>query len=146
MQPRFEQFIRERQYFANVSPATIEKYRHCLRWLPCDSPTQADVKAVIVQMRAKGSKETSVNTVIRTVNAYLHWSSGTDSKCGPGCTHPRVPQLREPKQVMPTLGEPQIKRIVAWKPKSRADRRLHCKRHFLAALSIAFQGVKLDSR
>ncbi len=33
MQPRFEQFIKERQYITKVTPATVEWYRHSLRWL-----------------------------------------------------------------------------------------------------------------
>jgi hypothetical protein len=33
MLPKFEQFIRERQYLTNVSPATLEWYKHSLKWL-----------------------------------------------------------------------------------------------------------------
>src|SRR6266498_5270554 len=43
MQPRFEQFIRERQYLTNVSPATLEWYKHSFKWLRTDS----DRKSVV---------------------------------------------------------------------------------------------------
>jgi integrase/recombinase XerD len=76
-------------------------------------------------MREKGLKETGVNTVLRCVNAYLHWSSGSERKCGAGCTHPRVQQLREPHLVLPTFTDVQVKRLVAWKPKGKYQRRLH---------------------
>jgi hypothetical protein len=33
MEPRFEQFIRERKYYTSVTPATVEWYRRCVKWL-----------------------------------------------------------------------------------------------------------------
>ncbi|MGA2050548.1 MAG: tyrosine-type recombinase/integrase [Terracidiphilus sp.] len=125
MEPRFEQFIRERQYLTNVTPATIEWYRRCLKWLPSECPTQMDLRATVLRMRGKGLKDTGVNTVLRCVNAYLHWSSGSERKCGAGCTHPRIQQLREPRLVLPTFTDVQVKRLVAWKPKGKYQRRLH---------------------
>ncbi|HWA96780.1 MAG TPA: site-specific integrase [Terracidiphilus sp.] len=125
MHPRFEQFIREKQILVSVTPATVEWYRRCLKWLPSAEPTQQDLRAMVVRMRETGLKETGVNTVIRCVNAYLHWSSGSDRRCGPGCVHPRIARLREPKLVMPTFTEPQVKRLISWRPSSRYERRLH---------------------
>ncbi len=125
MEPRFEQFIRERQYLTNVTPATIEWYRRCLKWLPSESPTQEDLRSTVLRMRQKGLKETGVNTVLRCVNAYLHWSSDSERKCGAGCTHPRIHQLKEPHLVLPTLTDVQVKRLIAWKPKGTYQRRLH---------------------
>jgi len=40
VKPKFEQFIRERKYLSNVSPATIECYTQSLKWLDTESPTQ----------------------------------------------------------------------------------------------------------
>jgi integrase/recombinase XerD len=153
MEPGFEQFIRERQYFTNVSPATIEKYQHCFRWLPSDSPTRADIKDIVLQMKSKGLKETSVNTVIRTVNAYLHWKSGAERKCGAGCTHPRIAQLKEPRLVLPTFTEQQVTRLVSWKPKNKYQRRLHLLILFLLdtgcriteALTLRLSEIDLDN-
>jgi hypothetical protein len=34
MDPRFEQFIQERKYLLNVSPATLDWCKHSLKWLP----------------------------------------------------------------------------------------------------------------
>jgi hypothetical protein len=75
-QPTFEQFLRERQYLTNVSPSTIEWYSRCRRWLPSETPTQDDLKDVVMRMREKGLKETGVNAILRCLNAYLHWASG----------------------------------------------------------------------
>jgi integrase/recombinase XerD len=125
VEPRFEQFIRERRYLTNVTPATVEWYRRCLSWLPSESPTQADLKNLVLRMRQKGLKETGVNTVLRCVNAYLHWNSGSERKCGQGCTHPRIAQLKEPRLVLPTFTEQQVNRLITWKPTGKYQRRLH---------------------
>ena len=125
MHPRFEQFIRERQFLMSVTPGTTEWYRRSLRWLPSESPLQADLKAMVVLMREKGLKETGVNAILRCVNAYLHWASGSERRCGAGCTHPRMKPLREPQLVLPTFTEVQVNRLIAWKPKGKYERRRH---------------------
>lgn len=76
-------------------------------------------------MREKGLKATGCNVVIRALNSYLHWASGSDRKCGAGCVHPRLAQLKEPKVVMPTFTETNVKQLVAWKPRGKFRRRLH---------------------
>jgi integrase/recombinase XerD len=125
MEPRLEQFIRERQILHSVTPTTVEWYRRCLKWLPTPTPTQANLKDVVMRLRERKLTEAGCNTVIRCINAYLHWGSGAERKCGAGCTHPRITRLREPQQVMPTFSDAQIKKLVAWKPKDKPNRRLH---------------------
>ncbi|WP_157467243.1 tyrosine-type recombinase/integrase [Edaphobacter aggregans] len=123
--PRLEAFVRERQYLTNVSPGTLEWYRRCLKWLPSESPTQADLKDLVVKMREKGLKETGANAILRCLNAYLHWASGSERRCGAGCTHPHVRQLREPELVLPVFSDAEVKRLVSWRPKGKYQRRLH---------------------
>ena len=124
--PGFQQFIRERQYLANVTPATIEWYKNSLKWLPSESPSQEQLKDTVMRMREKGLKATGCNCAIRAINAYLHWSSaGSEQKCGPGCPHLRVPKVKEPELVLPTFTAAQIKSLVRWKPKGKYQRRLH---------------------
>jgi len=124
---RFAEFIRERQYLNNVSPATISWYSHAFKWLPSESPTQHELKDAVLRMREKGLKETGCNAVIRAVNSYLHWNSGAERRCGPGCTHPRIAQLKEPQNVLPTLTDVQVRQLVNWKPKPKHfyERRVH---------------------
>src|SRR6516165_1628806 len=62
LEARFEQFIRERQYLANVTPATIEWYRNSLKWLNTPSPSQDDLKDAVIRMRSKGLKPTGCNS------------------------------------------------------------------------------------
>jgi integrase/recombinase XerD len=94
--------------------------------LPSETPTQDELKNTVLRMREKGLKETGANAAIRAINSYLHWNSGSDRKCGAGCTHPRISQLKEPQNILPTLSEAQVRLIVGWKPgKSFHRRRLH---------------------
>jgi len=139
MQPNFEQFIRERQILQSVTPSTVEWYRRCLKWLPTPTPTQTDLKNVVMHLREHELTEAGCNTVIRCVNAYLHWASGAERKCGAGCTHPRIARLREPQQVMPTFSEAQVKKLVTWKPKSEPNRRLH-----LVVLTMLDTGCRIS--
>jgi site-specific recombinase XerD len=124
----FNDFIRERRYLNNVSPATISWYTHAFKWLPSESPTQAELKEAVLRMREKGLKATGCNAAIRAINAYLHWNSGAgERKCGPGCQHLHVPQLKEPQLVLPTFTTAQVTQLVNWKPKAKHfyQRRLH---------------------
>lgn len=126
MKAGFENFIKERQYLSNVTPATIEWYTHAFKWLDTDTPSQDDLKAAVLKMREKGLKATGCNSVIRALNSYVHWvSAGPNVKCSPACKHPKIAQLKEPQCVLPTFSEKQIRLLVSWKPKRRADRRLH---------------------
>jgi integrase/recombinase XerD len=124
----FTDFIRERRYLNNVSASTISWYTHALKWLPTESPSQAELKDAVIRMREKGLKATACNSAIRAINAYLHWNGGGgERKCGPGCQHFHIPQLKEPQLVLPTFSPDQVKRIVSWKPKPKHfyQRRLH---------------------
>src|SRR5581483_3454597 len=119
-------FIKERQYLSNVSASTVEWYTHSFKWLRSPNPTQDELKDAVLRMREKGLKATGCNCAIRAINAYLHWSSaGSANKCGPGCPHVRVRKLKEPDVVLPTFTAGQIKSLVKWNPKRKAQRRLH---------------------
>lgn len=115
MENQFEQFIKERQYLTNVTPATVEWYRQSLAWLGIESPSEADLKSFVMRMREKGLKPSGCNCRIRAVNAYLKWSSSPL----------RVPKLKEPQLILPTFTVDQIKRLIAHKPHGQFQRRLH---------------------
>jgi integrase/recombinase XerD len=156
MEPRFEQFIQERQYLNNVSPATINWYKASFKWLRTESPSQQELKDTVLRMREKGLKPTGCNSVIRAINAYLHWSaSGSETKCSPACKHLRIAKIKEPQLILPTLTAAQVKRLVNWKPKSKIfwQRRLHLLIVLLLdtgcrigeALSIRVRDIDLDN-
>jgi len=126
---RFEQFIKERQYLQNVSPATIEWYRQSLSWLPTEIPTDADLKSLVMRMREQGLKATGCNCRIRAVNAYLKWAGSPL----------RIPKLKEPQFILPTFTLPQATRITSHKPKGFYPRRLH-----LIMLILLDTGTRID--
>jgi len=59
--PKFEQFIKERQYVTNVSASTVEWYEQSLKWLNIESPTETDIKALVMRMRDSGLKAMTCN-------------------------------------------------------------------------------------
>jgi hypothetical protein len=67
MEPRFEQFITEKIYLANVSSATEEWYRQSLRWLPSPTPNDAELRSMVVRMREKGRMASGVNCACRAI-------------------------------------------------------------------------------
>ena len=150
---RVEQFIRERQYLQNAAPRTIESYRYCLQFLPNENPIQAELSDMVLGMREKGRKETGCNIIIRTVNAYLHWASGRDGHCGPGCNHPKAKKLKEPQLILPTFTLAQIEALIRYKPHTAFNKRLHLLVLFLLdtgcriseALGLRVSDVDLDN-
>ena len=122
----FSEFIRERRFLSNVSPSTLEWYKHSFKWLDTESPTQDDLKAAVLKMREKGLRATGCNSAIRAINTYVHWANaGPDVKCSPACKHPKIAEMKEPQNVLPTFTDKQIRLLVNWKPKDRLERRLH---------------------
>jgi integrase/recombinase XerD len=115
MLPKFQQFIRERQYLQNVSPATVQWYTQSFKWMPSESPTEDELKQMVMRMREKGLKATGCNSAIRSINAYLKWAG----------SRLKIPQMKEPQLILPTFTAPQIQMLLHWKPKGFYQRRLH---------------------
>jgi integrase/recombinase XerD len=110
-----QQFIKERTYLHNVSPATVDWYLQSLAWLRTETPTESDLKSIVIAMREKGLKATGCNCRIRAINAYLKWSGSAL----------RIPKMKQPSAVLPTFTTSQVKMLTQWKPKGFYQRRLH---------------------
>jgi integrase/recombinase XerD len=119
----FADFIKHRKYFVCVSPATLDWYKSCFRSIP-ESPTQADLQNAVIAMRERGLKPTGINSAITCWNAYAHWLAFPETKCGPGCKHPKLARLKEPQNNLALYSEQQIHRVVAYKPNT-AELRTH---------------------
>jgi len=120
---RHLEFIRERQYVMDVSPATIRWYPSALKWLDTEAPTQEELTRLVVKMRERGLKATGCNAATRAINAYLHWSSGAKGKCGGGCRHPHVKPMKEPEFVPSVFTDDQIKKLVRFSGRRFFERR-----------------------
>jgi integrase/recombinase XerD len=112
---RCDQFIKERKYLLNVSPSTISWYQHAFKWLPSESPSEPELKMMVMRMRERGLKPTGCNAVIRAVNCYLRWSGSTL----------KIAKLKEPEFVIQTFTEKQVRLLLGIKPKNDHERRLH---------------------
>jgi len=150
----FADFIRERQFLTNVSPATLQWYKYSFKWLRTESPSQDELKEAVLRMREKGLKATGCNSAIRALNTYVHWlNAGPEVKCSPACRHPKIAQLKEPQCVLPTFSEKQIRSLIEWKPKGKAERRLHLIVLFLfdtgcrisEALTLKVRDIDMDN-
>jgi len=136
-----DQFIREKRYLLNVSPATIRWYTHALKWLPNESPSDNELRDTVIRMRSEGLKATGANAAIRAINVYLKWR---------GLGHIR--QLQEPEFIPPMFSADQVQRIVRWKPTTFYDKRLHLLMLILfdngcrisEALAVKMSDVNLD--
>lgn len=62
---RFTEFLREKQFLQNVSANTLRWYRHALKWLPNENPTDTQLKQMVILMRQRGLKETGCNAAMR---------------------------------------------------------------------------------
>lgn len=97
-----EQFIKERQFLLNVSPATISWYKHALKKLPCESPSPDQLKNLIFSMRESGMKPSGCNAALRAINCFLRWS---------GSPHV-APLMREPRICFPVFTVEQIRLLI----------------------------------
>jgi integrase len=121
---RFDQFLKERRYLGNVSERTIEWYEQAFKWLPNENPTEAEVKHAVITMREEGLSARSINSYHTALNAYLHCLKSPDTKCHPGCSHPRILRMRVEEKVLPVCSPADVGAFVRWKPKSCCQRRL----------------------
>src|SRR5215831_2385773 len=127
----------------NVSPATLEWYKHSFKWLRTESPSEDELKDAVLRMREKGLKATGCNSAIRAINAYLKWH-GSPLK---------IPLLKEPQVILPTLTPQQVRLLVTWKARGFYQRRLHLLVLFLLdtgcriseALALRVQDIDLDN-
>jgi len=106
----FEQFVKERQYLKNVTPRTIEYYWDCFRaWERCGP----DPKEFVVRMREGGARASTVNCVGRGLNAYFEWAE----------LPYKISRLKEEERVLETWGDSDLKRFLAYKPKTKGLKR-----------------------
>lgn len=120
----YEEFLREKRYLLNVSERTLSWYKLALRWLPHPNPDEREIKDVVIRMREAGIRPSSINSYRTALNSYLHWTTGSDKPCGPQCSHPRIPKMKEPQTIPQTYSKEDIGKLIAWKPKGYCERRL----------------------
>ena len=124
----YEDFLKEKQYITNVSPATLEWYKLALNWLP-NKITERSLKDAVVKMRASGMKPRSVNSYRTAINSYLAWSGSELT----------MPKLQDEQKVPSTFSESDIQKLSKWKPKTYYEKRLH-----LLLLTLVDTGTRIS--
>ena len=149
MEHLVEQFIQERTYFKNVSPATVVWYRQSFRAFAGAMDTKAAVGDRIAKLRQAGVSATSVNTYLRAVNALFRWAHTE----GHLVELIRIPRLKEEQKVLATLTPEHVQRIIQFRPKVMYQHRIHTLTCLLLdtglrineALSLTREDVDLDN-
>jgi integrase/recombinase XerD len=116
-------FLQERTYISNVTERSIEWHTQSLLWLcrvakaegwNAESPTLDNIKSLIVAMRQKGLKASSVNCRLRSIQAYCRWA-GLQMK---------LPKLKQEVAVLPSFSGTDIAKICRWQPRTLSEHRL----------------------
>ena len=123
----FEQFLREKQYIAGVTPKTIRTYRDawkgfgpyvgcvCVPYL-----TQQRLRAFVVTAGESGVSAGAINTFARSVNSFLAWLH----REGHIAEHLKIPKVKQAKRIIPTYTADDVHRILSHKPRIVTETRL----------------------
>src|ERR1700756_3431090 len=135
---RFDQFLKQRRYLGNVSERSIEWYQQAFKWLPNENPTESELKQTVIRMREEGLSARSINSYRTALNAYLHWFVSPETKCHPGCSHPRIARMKVEEKVLPVYSPADVGIFAHWRPKTYSQRRLQA-----MALMLADTGCRI---
>jgi integrase/recombinase XerD len=129
----FEQFLRERVYFHNITPKTREFYETAWKafqraqadGLPraATAPliTKADLQSVVLHLRERGVKPASCNCWMRGMNAFCRWLHEQGAIQQAVSLRP----LRLEKRLLAVHGDTVLRSILAYRPKTFIQWRVH---------------------
>ena len=140
MEELYRQFSRERQFIKNVSPCTLEAYQWAWKaFAPAlsgkDHVSKADVIQRIEELRSGGLSPVTVNTYVRSVNAFCRWLFEE----GHAPTLLRIPRLKEEQKVLATMTPEHVTRLVAYRAVTWSDKRIQ-----MLACLILDTGLRID--
>ncbi|HKQ05966.1 MAG TPA: tyrosine-type recombinase/integrase [Blastocatellia bacterium] len=135
----FSQFVREKVFLKNISPATVKAFKDCerayKRTVGDELLTKQNLKEFVIQLQESGIAVTSVNYYIRSLNSFLSWM--LENEYLP--ERLRIKPLKEPEKTLKTFSDEQLKLLLSWKPKDFYGRRLYA----LIVLLID-TGIRID--
>lgn len=144
LQALFDQFLRERVYVNNITPATREWYEcawkafgSTLAERPATGPviTKADLQNFVIALRERGVRPVSCNTWLRALNAFARWLH----EQGEIPALVKLKPQRLEKRIIRTHGDAAIRAIVTYRPTTFAHRRVHA-----LALTILDTGCRIE--
>lgn len=123
MDQLFAQFCKEKEYLQGCSPRTIKFYRFCyMSWtrLVGTMPTKAKCNQYVIALRESGISIFTINSYIRGLNSFFTWLAENKH-----CEAIKMKPLKAPKNVVKTFTNEQIKRLLAFKPRTFHQHRLY---------------------
>ncbi len=140
MESFYHQFVRERQYLHNVSPKTLAAYQWAWKaFEPALSgkaqPSKADVVERIAVLRTSGLSNVTVNTYVRSVNAFFHWLHLENHT--PLLV--KVPRLKEESKILMAFSDDQVGRLIRHNTHNHSEERAQ----MIAAL-ILDTGLRIE--
>jgi site-specific recombinase XerD len=119
----FERFKREKQFLEGVSVKTIQTYNDA--WKAFDTYGKKDVsesgiKDFAIEMISSGMKPGAVNSFAASINSFLTWlfeNDHTENRL-------KVPLQKVGKRVLQTYRPEEVEKILSYKPKRAAEKRL----------------------
>jgi integrase/recombinase XerD len=126
MEELYKQFIREKQYLHNVSHRTVDAYHWAWKaFAPVlvgrSCIAKSDILQRIEELRAQGLSVVSVNTYLRSINAFCHWLFSE----GHAQVHVKIPRLKEEQHVLATFTQEQVARLVNYRATCKSEMRTH---------------------
>ena len=126
-----EQFIKERLYLKNVTPATVSWYRNSFKAfapvLGQDFASQSALRAAliehigVVRNEGRGNQAVSINTYLRVIRTFFNWCH----ESGHLKDKLKVEYLKEEEKVLAPFSPSHIKAILHYKPQTGNQRRVH---------------------
>jgi integrase/recombinase XerD len=128
MDTLFERFLQEKRYLIGVSKKTIEWYKYSFkaykRVLNGNSealPTQLTLTQFVIELRKSGISAGAMNNYIRGMNVFLGWLF--ENEYIP--QQLKIKRVKEEQTIIETFTDPQLQRIVDYKPKDYFELRLY---------------------
>jgi integrase/recombinase XerD len=137
MDQLFAQFCKEKEFLNGCSPRTIKFYKFCyMSWtrLVGSMATKQNSNQYIIALRESGISIFTINSYIRGLNSFFTWLAENEH-----CEAVKMKPLKAPKTVVKTFTNEQIKRLLAFKPRTFHQHRLY------AMLCLAIDtGCRID--
>jgi integrase/recombinase XerD len=139
----FEQFVRERIYEKNITPKTDKAHRQAWTSFTTNcpditTPEQLNKAAIILWLEALHKttiRPTSINCYARSLNAFFKWLLDNEYIT----EKVKIAKLATSKEVVKTLPEENLKALLAFKPPTFVERRIHA-----LVLTILDTGIRIE--
>lgn len=124
MDSLFQQFIKERRYFRNLSERTLRFYSETYHYFnqlgTFDNLSKQSLQNALIVFRERGASVGGINAYIRGVNTFLKWLHEEH-----GYEDLSLKLLKHSKPILRSFSDDELKKLVRYKPKTFSEKRLH---------------------